>query len=541
MRVENSSDMAGPQAECTPVPPPDPDLPPDFFRTWERPEWVKDPAADARERIMMRAPKCWPEPVRADQQGPFTIIGGVGGTSARLEDVLRAAQVLETASEITRNINIQCDQLAHEVNAAGSVLRQRLLNVQPDPAQPALLMEASLIMGQASQTVRLPELIYHCSTTAAVMRADMADLARSVRAAEATYRDAEAKTKASFFDFAKRWFDVGMRIQPGGMGLVLKVRDAIEIGLIVSRLKAEKPRKPTDPTIDEDLDNLGQLLAQTVSAIALPPGAGIPFLAANRELVNDKLGVDRVRKMRVENVHGDTREIQPAWSLAGTAAALDRLGSGKPSDAGTVAIQKNTRPDGSRSWVVFVPGTQGGMKEQHGFDWKSNLRIMGGEKPESQDVVEQAMMRAGIGPDEPVALVGHSQGGLVATAIAGAQATGERRFNIKHVATFGSPTAAQKRDPDVEYLGFESATDVVVGADSAPSPEVRNVTAVIVDGTHVTDGDPGTHSMKMYSRVAAEAAALDHPSVRKSIGDFNDFLRTEGEKSVQYYRGQAVK
>lgn len=53
-------------------------------------------------------------------------------------------------------------------------------------------------------------------------------------------------------------------------------------------------------------------------------------------------------------------------------------------------------------------------------------------------MVAEAMRQAGIGKDEPVALIGHSQGGIVAATLASDWA---EEYTIEHVVTAGSPVA----------------------------------------------------------------------------------------------------
>lgn len=53
-------------------------------------------------------------------------------------------------------------------------------------------------------------------------------------------------------------------------------------------------------------------------------------------------------------------------------------------------------------------------------------------------MVQEAMKQAGIKSNEPVALIGHSQGGIVAATIASDL---KDDYDIEHVVTAGSPVA----------------------------------------------------------------------------------------------------
>ena len=92
--------------------------------------------------------------------------------------------------------------------------------------------------------------------------------------------------------------------------------------------------------------------------------------------------------------------------------------------------------------------------------------------------------QAGIGPHEPVLLVGHSLGGMEAAALA-SRDTG---FAITDVVTAGSPTAQVDGFPDgVRVLSLEHHGDVVPLLDGADNPDsVEQTTVTFDDG-----GRPG--------------------------------------------------
>ena len=69
---------------------------------------------------------------------------------------------------------------------------------------------------------------------------------------------------------------------------------------------------------------------------------------------------------------------------------------------------------------------------------------------DSARMVLEAMERAGIGKGEPVALIGHSQGGIVAAAIASDMAD---RYTFEHVVTLRL-ARRQPSDPG-EDLGHQ--------------------------------------------------------------------------------------
>lgn len=79
---------------------------------------------------------------------------------------------------------------------------------------------------------------------------------------------------------------------------------------------------------------------------------------------------------------------------------------------GTIAIQRYERSDGTNSWLVTIPGTDG--QPDSPFGWAQNVELMSADqerrrKADSARMVAEAMRQAGIGKDEPVALIGHSR------------------------------------------------------------------------------------------------------------------------------------
>lgn len=125
----------------------------------------------------------------------------------------------------------------------------------------------------------------------------------------------------------------------------------------------------------------------------------------------------------------------------------------------TVTVQRIEHADGSTAWVVAIPGTRAaGLASDVPTDNGTNLALEGGVPDVMTSAVLDAMAAAGIGPDEPVALVGHSQGGMVATTVAAAVAS---RYAVRLVVTAGSPDVPVVVPPGVAVLAVRHAEDAV--------------------------------------------------------------------------------
>jgi pimeloyl-ACP methyl ester carboxylesterase len=156
---------------------------------------------------------------------------------------------------------------------------------------------------------------------------------------------------------------------------------------------------------------------------------------------------------------------------------------------GEIDIRRLSRigPDGSTvtSWIVDLPGTKDWQVDprqhrDHLNDLATNLTTLAGDHTARVDGVTRALQLAGVGRDDPVMLVGHSQGGLVALRAA-EQYAGDGRFNVTHVVTAGSPTARMTVPDSVSVLALENRNDLVPQLDGEPAPDQHNRITVLVD------------------------------------------------------------
>jgi len=145
------------------------------------------------------------------------------------------------------------------------------------------------------------------------------------------------------------------------------------------------------------------------------------------------------------------------------------------SPPGTVTVQRIDHPDGSRSWVVAIPGTEALIGEEVPFDGVSDVQLAAGVAETLTPAVMTAMERAGIPADEPVVLAGHSLGGMVATSVAWAAAG---RFQVAGLITAGSPTIPRGFPPGVPAIRFEHDEDAVPHADDVPTGAGGDVSVV---------------------------------------------------------------
>lgn len=202
---------------------------------------------------------------------------------------------------------------------------------------------------------------------------------------------------------------------------------------------------------------------------------------------------------------------------------------------GGIDVRVLTGPDGRRSAIVDITGTRNwGYGGKHVADLYTNERALVGKSTAYEQGVLDAMRQSGVQPTDPVMLVGHSQGGLVAVTAA-RDAVRTRRFNVTHVVTAGSPIGltAGTLPSTVRVLALENAHDVVPHADGRRNPDTRTVTTV---SSSRGDGSiSGNHSIDAsYVPLADDAERSGNRSVRGFLTSARDFLRAEQATTHTY-------
>ncbi|MCD6639613.1 MAG: hypothetical protein LT071_06830, partial [Nocardioides sp.] len=198
---------------------------------------------------------------------------------------------------------------------------------------------------------------------------------------------------------------------------------------------------------------------------------------------------------------------------------------------GVISIQTITHADGSVSHIVQLPGTDDFMSEEAIRNMGSNLNLIAGDDTAYGQAIAKAMQAAGIDPDDPVMLVGHSQGGMQAAALAADPSFG---YHVTHVVTAGSPVATAGVPDHVQVLSLENTGDVVPlldGEENKPDAHHTTVHADVHSGSFGA-GDGQNHSMSTYESIAASVDASGDPSVQSVVASMHEggFLSSGGEQ-----------
>ncbi|MGZ4450718.1 MAG: PGAP1-like alpha/beta domain-containing protein [Nocardioides sp.] len=200
---------------------------------------------------------------------------------------------------------------------------------------------------------------------------------------------------------------------------------------------------------------------------------------------------------------------------------------------GVIDIQQVVGADGTVRYIVQLPGTDSFLDEHAIRNMGSNLHLIAGDHTAYGDAIRQAMVAAHVPHDAPVMLVGHSQGGMQAAALAGDP---DFDYHVTHVVTAGSPIATTGIPADVQVLSLENTGDVVPlldGEENAPTASHTTVQADLHSGSF--GAGPGqNHSLTTYSQIAGAVDASHDPSVQHVIETMHGFLSGQASVSTAF-------
>ncbi len=225
----------------------------------------------------------------------------------------------------------------------------------------------------------------------------------------------------------------------------------------------------------------------------------------------------------------------PVGSSFAGPADLVALGDGL--DGGRVRVVEVAAPGGGSAWVVVVPGTQvwSPVAGSNPFDLTTDVRAVTGATTVAAAGVVAALdtamrasaarrgLPAGGTAAEPVLLVGHSQGGILAAGLA-ADARFAGTHHVTHVVTTGSPVALFPVPAGTHVLSVEHADDPVPTLDLSPNPGRPGWLTL-----RVGDGAPtavSRHRLAEYERTLRAAQDAPHgavpglPAWESTAGDF---------------------
>lgn len=179
------------------------------------------------------------------------------------------------------------------------------------------------------------------------------------------------------------------------------------------------------------------------------------------------------------------------------------MNDGYPAD---IAIRTIRHEDGTLAHIIYIPGTQDW--------WSQDSRVMdgidniaastGGDTPTAR-AVREAMRQHGIGPDDPVLFVGHSQGGLVAGNLAANQDF-RSNYNVEGVLAFGAQIDDRSIPSSVVVTQVINRVDIVPRVTGGPMTGVENLNRI--DFTRLDVQTPHQMDTSILGRIANADEAL---------------------------------
>ncbi|MGY1836967.1 hypothetical protein ACI79P_17885 [Blastococcus sp. SYSU DS0510] len=225
--------------------------------------------------------------------------------------------------------------------------------------------------------------------------------------------------------------------------------------------------------------------------------------------------------------------VRPPRGAADLLAALDLRSEESGPARDHIGVRVLTRADGTTAYVVDIPGTQdwdlpGGPVNPATHDLGTNVRVLGGDVTTRQRAIAEALRRAGAGPADPVMLVGHSQGGMVAAQAAHDAGTADFPYDVRCVLTAGSPIGRVAVPAGVQVLALENEHDVVPHLDGRDNDDDANVTTVTFDRRNGSLGaDHGLRNAYLHGARLVDRSA--DPSLAAYRAGAAPFLAGPGE------------
>jgi hypothetical protein len=421
-----------------------------------------------------------PKPVPA-----LHVSGGLGGTEARLEDIEQLARYSEQTGTELAGIAAECHALL----------------VHPDVVASAVLNPGGIASFERTLLAALDgrEGLGALAVRIEARAAILLTVAGSYRATD--------EAEAAMIDSIRWVCGVGAGVALANPLFALTV-GAFGAGIYEAGdfLGVDWQRLLTDhPGVVDNAVGMGPGLIfglTRLTAADVPAGARLLAMLYPDGTADVKdLGIDR-------------SDPHARHAPAGFGDLVDELGY--RNGQGQIDVRIVTQPDGSRAYIVDIPGTHDWHpmpleKYDKLNDLGTNLHSMGGEDTAYEKGVVRALHLAGAQSTDAVMLIGHSQGGIVAAQTA-ADLSNSGEFKVTHVLTAGSPIGNVAVPGNVQVLSLENQHDIVPHLDATPNADQPNRTTVTFDLQNGSVGD--NHGIeKAYLPAASALDTSTDPSV----------------------------
>lgn len=196
----------------------------------------------------------------------------------------------------------------------------------------------------------------------------------------------------------------------------------------------------------------------------------------------------------------------------GFAQLLERI----PQGQSQVRVERIVENGHARA-IVYIAGTRDFTLHPTTDPWDmtSNMQALSETNiADSERAVRDAMAQAGIDAATPVTLVGHSQGGLIASRLAASL-----DFAVTDVVLAGSPSHRVSVPERIRVTAFEHVDDVIPAL-SGPVLAAAAATVFVRQAAPVTTttSELPAHDLAAYVRTARSVDRSTNPAVVSSAG-----------------------
>ena len=202
-----------------------------------------------------------------------------------------------------------------------------------------------------------------------------------------------------------------------------------------------------------------------------------------------------------------------------------------------VRVERYQLPGGEVHWIVYSAGTIDWALVPRDEPWDDTSNVVGvaGQSAGSTRAAVLALKQAGWKPGDPVVPVGHSQGGVVATAMVAGGAV-----SAPLLVTFGSPTGGVALPSRTIDVAIEHTDDPVPALGGSPRP-FDDSRLVVRERAPAAPGSSGlpAHAMVGYRQTAAELDSSTDPRVLRARGTLTGFTGAQTAE-VTLWRGERV-
>ncbi|WP_061961246.1 hypothetical protein [Demequina flava] len=450
-----------------------------------------------------------------EQAVPLAVSGGAGGTQAVTTDLTAAAVIVDTCAGLLSECSLRL-RIAH-----ASLL---FAQTQAVPTVWDDVNRAKTAVEDARYGVDSCE----------ALDAALTDCAEGLRVVAAGYEEAERAASAglSLWGAAGRYFGdiLGAQLWVGRVlaAGAWKTTPLGALGTITGKDRVGSALMPDRAPAVTGVVNRATVtgvLGLTRTPVGTPPIWGLSAALGGPSMYDAaatglrgvfEAGEYWAGEPRMEGVEFAEPVAGPS-ELAGFESMMGNLGEVSSSPHGEIAY--DVYGEGADASVfVYIPGTEDhGLSDGATGDWHGNFTQMTTDDFSKVDnlndlsqLVANALLEAGLPPDAPITLVGHSQGAAAAASVAACEEV-TSQLNITNMVLVGSPHGDVPNNPDVDTVVIANVQDPVPGSDGLPDNAAPNVTYVNADLrassdpdiAALGDGPISAHGIETYRHVGA--------------------------------------